>query len=171
MLVDFRAAVGALVIFAATSGAASAHIVLEAKQAKVGTGYKAVFGVPHGCNGQPTTEVSIDIPEGVIGVKPMPKPGWTLALQKGPYARTYKFHHGETKSDGVKRVTWIGGSLPDEYFDQFVLSTFIRASCSRARSSIFPSHKNAPTAKRIGARSLPKTRTGTASSIRHPAWR
>ncbi len=57
MLVDFRAAVGALVILAATCGAASAHVVLEAKQAKVGAGYKAVFGVPHGCDGQPTTEV------------------------------------------------------------------------------------------------------------------
>ena len=138
MLVDFRAAVGALIIFAATCGAASAHIVLEAKQAKVGAGYKAVFGVPHGCNGQPTIEVSIDIPEGVIGVKPMPKPGWTLALQKGPYARTYKFHHGETKSDGVTRVTWIGGSLPDEYFDQFVLSTFIAGELQPGAKLYFP---------------------------------
>lgn len=65
------------------STAASAHISLETKEAKVGAGYKAVFSVPHGCDGAATTEVSIDVPEGVIAVKPMPKPGWKLSLQKG----------------------------------------------------------------------------------------
>ena len=125
MLVDIRCAAAALICLAGSCGVASAHVSLEAKQAKVGAGYKAVLGVPHGCQGSPTTEVIVDIPEGVIGVKPMPKPGWTLSLSKGPYARSYAFHHGETKSVGVKQVTWSGGSLADEYFDQFVLSTFI----------------------------------------------
>jgi periplasmic copper chaperone A len=138
MLVDFRGAAGALIIFAATCGAASAHVVLEAKQAKVGAGYKAVLGVPHGCAGSPTTEVIVDIPEGVIGVKPMPKPGWTLTLSKGPYARSYAFYHGEAKSEGIKQVTWSGGSLSDDYFDQFVLSTFIAGELEPGAKLYFP---------------------------------
>ncbi len=138
MLVDIRCAAAALLCLAGSCGAASAHVSLEAKQAKVGAGYKAVLGVPHGCQGSPTTEVIVDIPEGVIGVKPMPKPGWTLSLQKGPYARSYAFHHGETKSDGVKQVTWSGGSLPDEYFDQFVLSTFIAGELEPGSKLYFP---------------------------------
>jgi uncharacterized protein YcnI/copper(I)-binding protein len=138
MIADVRILVGALFCLAGTCGVASAHVTLETKQAKVGGSYKAVFGIPHGCEGQPTTEVSIEIPEGVIGVKPMPKPGWTLALEKGPYARTYKFHHGETKNDGVKRVTWSGGSLADEYFDQFVLSTFIAGELPPDTRIYFP---------------------------------
>lgn len=109
------------------STAALAHVTLEAKSAKLGSGYKAVFSVPHGCEGSETTAVQIDVPEGVIAVKPMPKAGWTLALEKGPYSRSYAFYHGETKSEGVKKVTWTGGPLPDDYFDQFVLSTFIAA--------------------------------------------
>jgi hypothetical protein len=133
-----RAAVAALGAIVGVCTAAHAHVSLETKQAKAGGSYKAVFGIPHGCEGQPTTEVSIEIPEGVIGVKPMPKPGWTLALEKGPYARTYKFHHGETKSDGVKRVTWSGGSLPDDYFDQFVLSTFIAGELPPDTRLYFP---------------------------------
>jgi periplasmic copper chaperone A len=137
MMIDLRGVAGLLCLLTAC-GTASAHVALEAKQAKVAAGYKAVFGVPHGCEGQPTTEVSIDIPEGIIGVKPMPKPGWTLALQKGPYARTYKFHHGETKSEGVKRVTWSGGSLPDEFFDQFVLSTFVAGELEPGATIYFP---------------------------------
>jgi uncharacterized protein YcnI/copper(I)-binding protein len=120
------------------SGAASAHVTLEAKQAKVGASYKAVFSVPHGCDGAPTTEVRIDIPEGVIAVKPMPKPGWTLSLQKGDYKRSYAFHHGEAKSAGVKQVTWSGGELNDEYFDQFVLSTFIAAELAPDATLVFP---------------------------------
>ena len=134
----FAVVAGGLLCLLTACSTASAHVALEAKQAKVGAGYKAVFGVPHGCEGQPTTEVSIDIPEGVIGVKPMPKPGWTLALQKGPYARTYEFHHGETKSEGVKRVTWSGGSLPDEFFDQFVLSTFVAGELEPGATIYFP---------------------------------
>jgi hypothetical protein len=118
--------------------AASAHVSLEAKEAKVGAGYKAVFSVPHGCEGSPTNEVSIEIPEGVIGVKPMPKPGWKLSLEKGPYAQTYNFYHGEKKSEGVKKVTWSGGELPDEYFDQFVLSTFIAGELPAGQKLSFP---------------------------------
>ncbi len=34
---------------------ASAHVLLEGKQAAVGAGYKAVFVVPHGCKGSATT--------------------------------------------------------------------------------------------------------------------
>ncbi len=129
----------AAALFAMAMGAsASGHVALEAKEAKVGSGYKAVFGVPHGCEGQATKEVIIDIPEGVIAVKPMPKPGWTLSLQKGAYARSYAFYHGATKSEGVRQVTWSGGELPDDYFDQFVLSTFIAGELAPGAKLSFP---------------------------------
>jgi periplasmic copper chaperone A len=137
MLVDFRAAVGALIIFAATCGAASAHIVLEAKQAKVGAGYKAVFGVPHGCNGQPTIEVSIDIPEGVIGVKPMPKPGWQLNVVSGKYAKPYTLR-GAKLSEGVTELSWSGGKLPDAYYDEFVFTSALAEELEAGKTLYFP---------------------------------
>jgi hypothetical protein len=118
-------AVAALVFALVGAAAASAHVSLEKSEAKVGGGYKAVFKVPHGCEGAATTEVRIDIPEGVIAVKPMPKPGWTIALARKRYAQSYAFYHGAKLSEGVRQVTWRGGPLPDEYFDEFVLSTFI----------------------------------------------
>jgi uncharacterized protein YcnI/copper(I)-binding protein len=134
-----RISVGAIaaVLIAALSSAAAAHVSLEIKEAKLGASYKAVFNVPHGCEGSPTTEVSVEIPEGVIAVKPMPKPGWKLSLQKGAYARSYDFYHGAKKSEGIKRVTWSGGELPDEYFDQFVLSTYIAGELPAGRL-VFP---------------------------------
>ena len=131
-----------LVVLAAAAaaglGSAAAHVSLEAKEAKIGSGYKVVLSVPHGCDGAATTEVSIDIPEGIIAVKPMPKPGWNLSLQKGAYERTYAFYHGEKKSEGVKQVTWSGGELPDEYFDQFVLSTFVAGELRPGDKLAFP---------------------------------
>jgi uncharacterized protein YcnI len=106
----------ALVAFAAP---ASAHVTLENGMSSWGSYYKAVFQVPHGCDGAATTGVSVDIPEGVISVKPMPKIGWTLATVKGKYARTYT-SHGKPVSEGVKKVGWSGGSLPDDQYDEFI---------------------------------------------------
>jgi uncharacterized protein YcnI len=81
--------------------------------------------------------VRIDV-RGVIGVKPMPKSGWTLSLGKGPYARSYAFYHGRQMSEGVRQVTWSGGTLADEYFDQFVLSTYIAGELDPGRKLAFP---------------------------------
>jgi len=50
------------------------HVTLEQRQAAVGAAYKAVFRVPHGCDGSPTIAIRVRIPEGVLDVKPMPKP-------------------------------------------------------------------------------------------------
>jgi periplasmic copper chaperone A len=54
-------------------------------------------------------------------VKPMPKVGWTLETTKGDYAERYDLH-GKAVTSGVRSVTWSGGSLPDEFYDEFVLS-------------------------------------------------
>ena len=59
-------------------GDASAHVTLERQEAPVGSSYKAVLRVPHGCGGSPTTAIRVRVPAGIIGVKPMPKPGWQL---------------------------------------------------------------------------------------------
>ena len=113
--------------FACLGGAASAHVTLEQKEATVGGGYKAVLKVPHGCKGAPTNTVRVRIPEGMIAVRPMPKPGWKLETVKGPYAKTYDFYHNAKLSEGVKEVVWSGGDLPDEFYDEFVLSGFLTA--------------------------------------------
>ncbi|WP_213740982.1 DUF1775 domain-containing protein [Bradyrhizobium sp. dw_411] len=106
------------------ASSASAHVTLENHQATIGTGYKAVFAVPHGCAGSATTKIRVQIPEGVIAVKPMPKAGWNVEVIKGKYAAEYDFH-GTKFSEGVKEVVWSGGKLADDYYDEFVVSTFL----------------------------------------------
>lgn len=124
-----------------TSSTANAHMSLEAKSAPPGT-YKAVFGVPHGCKGSPTTKVTITIPEGIIGVKPMPKPGWTVSVTKGPYARTYDYFHGMKLSDGVTEVVWSGGQLDDGHFDEFTLVGFISDAFKAGDGVYFPARQD-----------------------------
>lgn len=96
-----------------------AHVTLAVTEAPVGTEYKAIFRVPHGCKGSATIKLSVEIPNGVIGVKPQPKAGWQIEIVKGPYDKPYHQFRSEV-TEGVKSVTWSGGSLPDAYYDEFV---------------------------------------------------
>src|SRR4051812_20725345 len=91
----------ALALIAVGSTAAYAHITLETQQATVGTAYKAVFRVPHGCNGSATVTIHVQVPEGMFAVKPMPKPGWKLETVKGKYAKEYD-NYGTKLTEGVK---------------------------------------------------------------------
>jgi uncharacterized protein YcnI len=117
--------------------AASAHITLEKQEAKLGGGYKAVFRVPHGCSGSPTVAIHIQIPEGVINVKPQPKAGWQLATVKGKYDKPYPLY-GNTLTEGVKQVDFTGGNLPDEFYDEFVLSTTLAGDLQPDTMIYFP---------------------------------
>jgi uncharacterized protein YcnI len=104
----------------ATAGTAFAHVTLETQEAAVGSTYKAVLRVPHGCNGKATVAVRVKIPEGFIAAKPMPKAGWELKAIKGKYAKAYTLY-GEAVTEGVQEIDWTGGKLPDEFYDEFVL--------------------------------------------------
>lgn len=105
---------------ASLATSAVAHATLEQTEAPAGSYYKAVMRVPHGCDGQATHTVSIRVPEGMIGVKPMPKAGWTLKTVTGAYENTYD-NHGREVSEGVVEVIWSEGNLPNDWYDEFVL--------------------------------------------------
>ena len=107
-----------------------AHVTLEQQQAPVGTPYKIVLRVPHGCGDSATIRLSVQIPEGVIAIKPMMKPGWQIATTRGTYSKSYSFFHGAKFTEGVKEITWSGGKLPDAFYDEFVLSAFIAGELS-----------------------------------------
>ena len=97
----------------------AAHVTLETREAPIGAPYKAVLRVPHGCAGSATTALRVRIPESVIGVKPMPKTGWTLSTVTGKYPKTYSLFHSKI-SEGVVEIAWSGGKLLDAHYDEFV---------------------------------------------------
>ena len=126
-----------IVLATLATSSASAHVSLENRQATIGSSYKAVFAVPHGCAGSATINIRVQIPEGVIAAKPMPKPGWNVEVIKGKYAADYDYH-GAKLSDGVKEVVWSGGKLPDDNYDEFVIHTFLTATLKPNTNLYFP---------------------------------
>lgn len=105
-------------MLAASTLPASAHIVLQEKSGQVGTTYRGTLVVGHGCGDAATTRVRVQIPEGFYNVKPRPKAGWTVETVTGPYETPFE-NHGSTLTEGVKEISWTGGELPNEYFDEF----------------------------------------------------
>jgi periplasmic copper chaperone A len=110
-------------VVAFSPAVAFAHVTLENRQAEANSTYKAVLRIPHGCGEQTTLKIRIQIPEGVVAVKPMPKAGWALDLVKGPYSTAYKIPGGTVK-EGIKEIVW-SGSLPDAHYDEFVFQARI----------------------------------------------
>ena len=123
---------------AAFVGAASAHVTLETREAPVGTPYKAVLRVPHGCEGAATVALRVRVPEGMIAVKPMPKPGWKIETVTGKYPKTYSYFHGAKLSEGVTEVSFTGGNLPDTYYDEFVFTGFLAGDLEVGKMLYFP---------------------------------
>ncbi|SDF40724.1 hypothetical protein SAMN05428966_11559 [Massilia sp. PDC64] len=80
---------------------AHAHITVAPATAPAGAYQTLVFKVGHGCAGSATTGITVQLPEGVTA-KPMPKPGWTIAL-------------------APREIAWRGGPLPDAYYDEFTV--------------------------------------------------
>lgn len=104
--------------------AAQAHVVLAEPVALAGTAYRATLRVGHGCQGSPTTALTVFVPASVRGAKPMPKPGWTLRTRSAAL-NPPETRHGKTVREDVVEVHWQANSpeaaLPDGWYDEFVL--------------------------------------------------
>lgn len=112
-------AIAAIVLAVVAAGDAFAHVTLATQKAPASSTYRAVLRVPHGCNGTATTAIRVKIPEGVIAVKPMPKPGWELSTKVGEYEKAYEYY-GHTVTRGVQVISWTGGHLPAAWYNEFI---------------------------------------------------
>lgn len=119
MIRTFACSAVAATILATLTAPAFAHVTLETQKATIGSSYKAVLRVPHGCGTEATHTVRVQVPEGFFAVKPMPKAGWDLEIVTGAYENSYE-NHGTTVTEGVKEIVWSGGDLKNEWYDEFV---------------------------------------------------
>ena len=117
---------------------ALAHASLEQQQVEAGATTKITLRVPHGCDGEATNAVRIEIPDGFYNVKPMPKAGWEVSTETGAYETPYD-NHGTMMSEGVLSVTWSGGDLPDAFYDEFTLRGSLGPQMSAGDVLFFPS--------------------------------
>ena len=111
-------------VLAVSTSTTWSHVVLDQPGAPAGSSYRAVFRVSHGCDGLATTGITVRIPLGVQGAKPMPKPGWALDVRKEALVTPYTSHGKRVDSD-VQEVSWRASSqesaLPDGLYDEFIL--------------------------------------------------
>lgn len=96
-----------LIVLAGALLAASpavAHVVVAPNKAEAGSYFAGAFRVGHGCQGQATTQVRIQLPPELASARPRPVPGWK--------------HTIEWKDGAPVAITW-KGKLPDEEFQEF----------------------------------------------------
>lgn len=133
---NMKSMTSALILTLAGATAATAHATLEAQSAAVGSTYKGVMRIGHGCDGQATLKVSIKIPEGVIAVKPMPKAGWALETSTGAYSEPHDYY-GKSLSKGVREIIW-SGELSDAHYDEFTFRAKLSNKLSAGETIYFP---------------------------------
>jgi copper(I)-binding protein len=91
----------ALALATALCANAQAHVTMTPANAAPGSKIVAHFRVGHGCNGSPTTALTVTIPPGVSQVTPDVPQGWSLSTVRDNGATT--------------AITWKGGELaPDK---------------------------------------------------------
>lgn len=127
----------AAALLAASAAPALAHVTLEKTEAAVGSTYKAVVRVPHGCGEEATQTLRVRIPQGFVNVKPMPHAGWTLEAVSGAYAQPVT-HRDAQLTEGVVELVWSGGNLPNAFYDEFVFRGAFATELAPGTTVYFP---------------------------------
>ena len=113
----------ALGVVVLSAGSASSHVTVTPSTTAAG-GYSVLtFSLGHGCDGSPTTAVTIQIPDDIVTVTPTINPGWKAAKKMEKLATPVDDGHGGQYTERVKEVVYTAKTpLPDGYRDTFEVS-------------------------------------------------
>ncbi|WP_068306727.1 YcnI family protein [Pararhodobacter sp. CCB-MM2] len=107
---------------------ASAHATFAEAQVIQGETARLTIRIGHGCDGEPTQRVRVQIPEGLIAAQPMVHAGWEVETVTSAYAQPYDYY-GRTLTEGVREIIWTG-ELPAAFYDEFVFRARITDTVS-----------------------------------------
>ena len=114
---------------------AAAHVTLHPAEAPAGAYQRLSFQVGHGCAGAATTAIEVTLPEGVTTARPMPKPGWNLAIETRRIERPMVGAPGPVR-EAPASISWRGGPLADAHYEEFVM--LIRTPDQPGETLAFP---------------------------------
>ncbi|MQM24693.1 YcnI family copper-binding membrane protein [Glycomyces albidus] len=121
-----RAAAGAaaaVLAVLAAAGPSAAHVSISAPAAVAGSYTVLTVSVPHGCDGEATTAVAIQIPEPVNAVTPTVNPNWEVEKVMADLPEPVTDSHGNEITERVDQVVYTAITpLPDGLRDTFELS-------------------------------------------------
>jgi periplasmic copper chaperone A len=128
-------AVAALVVLSAVP--AAAHVSISPEGAAAGSYAVLTAGVPHGCDGSPTTEVAIQMPEQILAVTPTRNPLWDVEKVMEELDEPVTDAHGNEITERVSQVVYSAKTpLPDGYRDAFELS--LKVPDAEGETLVFP---------------------------------
>lgn len=106
--------------------AASAHVTIQETDQKPDSYTVLTFGVPHGCDGSPTTKIRIKLPESIPTATPTVNPGWDINLVKEKLATPIDLGEGESLTERITEIQYTAKTpLPVEYRDALAVSVHI----------------------------------------------
>lgn len=109
------AAAGVLLL--ATAPAASAHVTISPSTAEAGSYSALTFSVGHGCEGSPTTELAIQIPEEITNVTPTRNPLYEIDVAVEELDEPVEGGHGELTERTAEVIYTAETPLPDDQRD------------------------------------------------------
>lgn len=102
---------------------ASAHVSIAEDEVAAGSYSLLTFGIPHGCDGSPTTEVRIQLPESIPEVTPTVNPNWDVEKVMTGLAEPLDDGYGGQLTERVSEVVYTATTpLAADLRDAFVLS-------------------------------------------------
>ncbi|WP_375383947.1 YcnI family protein [uncultured Microbacterium sp.] len=123
LLVGGAAVLGAVALTFAGATAASAHVTISPNTDEAGAYAILTLSVPHGCDGSPTTSVSIQIPQEINAVTPTRNSFYSVEKVKETLATPLTDSHGNQVTERVAQIVYTAMTpLPADQRDAFELS-------------------------------------------------
>ncbi len=113
----------ATALVALVAAPAGAHVTGTPSVANAGSYTVLTMSVPHGCDGSPTTEVEIQVPESVLSVTPTRNPLYDLDVNIQQLDEPLTDAHGNEVTERVGSIVYTARTpLPEGQRDTFELS-------------------------------------------------
>ena len=117
------AVAGAVALMMGGAIAAHAHVGIAEGTVEAGAYEVLTFAVPHGCEGSPTTEIAVQIPEGISAVTPSRNPLYSIEQVMEDLEPPITDSHGNEVTERVEQVVYSATTpLPEGQRDTFELS-------------------------------------------------
>jgi uncharacterized protein YcnI len=129
----YALALGLLLGTTFLDGSALAHVTLDQPSLPADSSVRVAIRVPHGCEGTATTGIRLQVPPELRGLRAMPVAGWTLTSRMEGGV-TVQGEHGTAHVP--REVSWQGGNLPDDQFQEFVM--LLRTPAQPGATLYFP---------------------------------
>lgn len=115
--------IAATTAIAGLSTPASAHATVKTDNTVAGTYTVLTFSIGHGCEGEPTIEAAIQIPEPILSVSPTVNDGWEIEMVNTTLDEPVTDRYGNEVTERISEVVYTADTpLPDDYRDAFELS-------------------------------------------------